>query len=131
LFLVIRNWPAMAFFAPSKTPLIGWHPGAPAKPDCFVLYMPNVVFDIGHPGHLIAYVRVSRCYHTGKPKHIFDPARLRRLHGGLPGGPWLPGGGRAFNLTPRTRHAAKSSYFQTAPKSATITAVKAIFAAAA
>src|SRR6266567_1131611 len=65
----------------------------------------------------VAYVWVSRCYHTGKPKHI-------SWQGRLPGGPWPHAGrGRVFNHAPRTRRAAKSSYSQTKPFAVIITAV--------
>src|SRR6266700_3187619 len=84
----------------------------------------NAVFDTGHPARKVAYVWVFRRYYPGKPKHMFHKARLQSLHGGQPGGPWLPAGcGRAFNHAPRMRHAAKSSYVQAKPESAAITAV--------
>src|SRR6266567_1010263 len=78
---------------------------------------PDVALDAGHPGRPVAYVWVSRCDHTGKPKHI-------SWQGRLPGGPWPHAGcGRVFNHAPRTRRAAKSSYSQTKPISAQLTAL--------
>ena len=115
---------AVSMTAKGAVCLVAGIPAGRPSPTVSSPVLLNAVFDIVHPGRAGAYVWVFRGYHTGKPKHIFDWPRLQWRHGGQPGGPWLPAGyGRAFNHTPRMRRAAKSSYVQTSPFAATITAV--------